>query len=80
MLALNYNAATRLKAVTTIATRVMKIKVALPSNTISLSRSGFIRSFRCISLLLAAEHERTPSLFLPAIDRFVFMVAKYCAQ
>ena len=58
----------------------MKINVALPSSTISLSRSGFIRSSRCISLLLAAEHERTPFLFVPAADRFVFLVAKYCAE
>lgn len=58
----------------------MKINVALPSSTISLSRSGFIRSSRCISLLLAAEHERTPFLFVPAADRFVFLVAKYCAK
>jgi len=29
---------------------------------------------------LAAQHERTPPLFVPATDRLILLVAKYCAQ
>src|ERR1700674_3539679 len=48
----------------------MKIKEALPSSTISLSRSGFIRSSRCISLLLAGgtRTHPVPCLCQPLID------------